>query len=192
MMVVQPIDRINRRVPLVVILGVLGLLAVESVWLVGAYRANRDLEKSNLALSETTQRMKARTAELKANEDRIKALYTRLSDAIIKGATRLPVPGKKPATRPNNSSPVVKAFSESGCQVVPNPNTDGDLSLRFAIGSNTLEFHRLLPLLTEQENSNAFLAVDSLTLTRPDETPPFSLKPSALVSSLTVHFLTNP
>jgi hypothetical protein len=195
-MPVQPIEKINRRVPLVVVFGVILLLAAEAIWLLGAYRANRNLERANLMVSETTRRMKARTADLKANEDRIKALYTRLNDAIIKraparGVSRLPAPGKNQA-QPSNLSPIVKTFTSSGCEVVPSANTDGDLSVRFAIGSDKLEFHRLLPLLTEEENSNAFLVVDSLTLTRPEETPPFSLKPAALESRLTVHLLAMP
>jgi hypothetical protein len=193
-MTVQPIERIDRRVPLVVVLGVLVLFALEAIWLVGAAQANHDLEKENLTVAETTQQMRARTAELQANENRIRALYTRLNDAIFKsvparGSGRFPAPGRRPAVRQNNLPPIIQAFGDAGCQVVSSPNTEGDLSLSFAIGSNALEFHRLVPLLTEQENSNAFLVIDKLLLNRPNETSPFSLQPVALQSRLMVHLL---
>ena len=51
-------------------------------------------------------------------------------------------------------------------------------------GSNHLELHRLLPLLAEQENSNAFLFIDKLDLTRPDEIPAFSTNPTGLQTRL--------
>ena len=192
-MPIQPVEKINPRVPLVVVAGVLLVLGAEAFWLLQGARANRALERANLAISEITRHTKAQTADLKANENRIKALYTRLGDAILKrplpNRNVRPAPAGKNRVQPGTLSPIVKGFTESGCKVVSAANTDGDLSLKFNIDSDKLELHRLLPLLTEQENSNAFFVVDSLTLTRPDQTPPFSLKAVALESHLTIRLL---
>jgi hypothetical protein len=55
-----------------------------------------------------------------------------------------------------------------------------------------LEFHRVLPLFAQEENSNVFLFIDHLELLRPKTTEPFSEHPTALQSRLRVRMLTSP
>jgi hypothetical protein len=186
----------NPRVAWTVIAAVILILASEALWLWQQSRANSLLEQNNGRLRENLQRIKARTDELRTNEARIKALYARLNDAVVvrKAGDRLPLPGAALQNqKASNEPPVIKAFRESGCDVMYSPEELGNLSVTYALGSGGIEFHRLVPLIAQEENSNSFMVVDSLDLARPDSTTPFSLKPTALNAHLVIRLLaTNP
>jgi hypothetical protein len=180
----------------IVIVGVLIILTGEVLWLWQLSRANSQLEQDNGRLRENLQRIKAHTDELRTNEPRIKAIYTRLNDAVVirKAGDRLPSPGAAiRSQKTTGEPPVIRAFRENGCDVVYSPNELGNLSVTYALGSTGIEFHRLVPLIAQEENSNSFLVVDSLELTRPEGTAPFSQKPTALNAHLVLRLLaTNP
>jgi len=187
----------NPRVAWITIAGVLLLLAAEGLGLWHQARSNSGLDQQNGQLREALVRIKARTDELRASEARIKALYARLNDAIAlrKGQSddRLPLPRAANPKDPKADPPVIKAFRESGCEVTRSPNELGNLSVTYALGSSGIEFHRLVPLIAQQENSNTFLVIDNLTLERPESTPSFSKKPTALNARLVLRLLaTNP
>jgi hypothetical protein len=199
MIATHTIDRINPLVPFVVILLVLVFVAGEGYWLLRGHEENRSLERNNFLLAETNRQTKARTADLKTDQNRIKALYARLNDAVVKSVS-VPQPGQlqppvrtaQRATQSDAQPPVIRAFREGGYKVIVQPKNYSDLSLAFKLGSNVLEMHRVVPLLAEQENSNAFLIVDDLSINRPAAAAPFSLKPTALESRLTVRLLATP
>src|SRR6516165_4540181 len=183
----------NPRVAWIVIAGVLLLLVGEGLWLWHQARSNSGLDQENGQLREALVRIKARTDELRTGEAHIKALYARLNDAIAlrKGQSddRLPLPRSANPNDPKADPPVIKAFRESGCEVTRSPNELGNLSVTYALGSSGIEFHRLVPLIAQQENSNTFMVIDSLVLGRPESTAAFSLKPTALNTQLVLRLL---
>jgi hypothetical protein len=184
----------NPRVAWIVIAAVLLILAGEGLWLWQQTRANSLLEQNNGRLRENLERIKARTDELRRNEARVNAIYTRLNDALVvrkvQITDRLPMPGAAAQNQKTpGDPPVIKAFRESGCDVVYSPNELGNLSVTYALGSSGIEFHRLVPLIAQQENSNSFMVIDSLVLGRPESTAAFSLKPTALNTQLVLRLL---
>ena len=94
---------------------------------------------------------------------------------------RLPTPGHNPKGNPEYAdSKVAKSLREYGLVVKSIQEGRRETSVSFEAGSNHLELHRLVPLLAEQENSNAFLFIDKLDLVRPAEIPAFSMNPTGL------------
>jgi hypothetical protein len=187
------LEAANPRVAWIVIAGVLLLLVGEGGLLWHQARSNSAIDQENGHLREALVRTKARTDELRTNEARIKALHARLNDAIVvrKGQSddRLPLPRAANPKDQKGDPPVIKAFRESGCEVLRGPNELGNLSVTYALRSSGVEFHRLVPLIAQQENSNTFLVVDNLTLGRPESTPTFSKKPTALNARLVLRLL---
>lgn len=179
----------NPRLAWIVIALVLALLLCEGASLVSWVRANAALEQDNGLLREELTRTKARTEELHTNEALIKALYTRLNDAVVVRSRELPLLAPRLTQKASAEPPVVKAFRESGCQVASKPNELGNMSVTYVLVSHGTEFHRLVPLIAQQENSNSFLVVDKLVLERPATTPAFSDKPTALDCDLSVRLL---
>jgi hypothetical protein len=179
----------NPRVAWIVIALVLALLLCQGAWLMSSVRANAALEQESGLLRENLAQTRARTEELRAGEARIKALYTRLNDAVAVRSRELPLLAPRPSQKASPEPPVIKAFRESGCQVAAKPNELGNMSVTYALVSHGTEFHRLVPFIAQQENSNTLLVVDKLVLGRPATTPAFSEKPTALDCELSVRLL---
>jgi hypothetical protein len=180
----------NPRVAWIVIALVLALLLGEGAWLMSRVRANAALEQESGLLRENLARTRTRTEELRAGEARIKALYTRLNDAVVVRSRELPLLAPRPGQKASPEPPVIKAFRESGCQVAAKNLTElGNMSVTYVLVSHGTEFHRLVPFIAQQENSNTFLVVDKLVLERPATTPAFSEKPTALDCELSVRLL---
>jgi hypothetical protein len=181
----------NPRVAWIVIALVLALVLGEGALLWEKARANAALEQEAGQLRETLARTKAHTEDLRANQERIKALYARLNDAIVVRSRELQMLAPQPKQKPPAEPPVIKAFRDSGYQVVSSPNQLGNMSVTYAVVSHGTEFHRLVPLIAQQENSNSFLVVDKLVLDRPTATPAFSENATALDTQLSVRLLAN-
>jgi hypothetical protein len=183
------IEGANPRVAWIVIALVLAILLCEAAWLVSWTRANAALEQENGLLRNNLARTSARTQELRTNEALIKALYTRLNDGVVVRSRQLPLLAPRPSQTASPEPPVIKAFRESGCRVAAKPNELGNMSVTYVLVSQGTEFHRLVPFIAQQENSNSFLVVDKLVLERPATTPAFSEKPTALDCDLSVRLL---
>ncbi|MEY2603892.1 MAG: hypothetical protein QOH31_1676, partial [Verrucomicrobiota bacterium] len=68
---------------------------------------------------------------------------------------------------------------------VPN----GETAAIYLAGSSTLEFSRVVSLIAELENSNAFLYFDKVALNRPAAVPAFSTAPTYLDGRFTLRLL---
>jgi hypothetical protein len=179
----------NPRVAWIVIALVFALALGEGAWLVSMARSNAALEQEGGRLTQSLARTRAYTEELRSNEARIKILYARLKEtAAVRSSGDLPLP--EPRTKQTAEPPVVKAFRQNGWRLIAAQTELGNLSVTYAAQSDRLEFHRLVPLIAEEENSNSLMVVDSLALRAPDSTPPFSLQPTALNAQLSLRILT--
>jgi hypothetical protein len=178
----------NPRVAWIVIALVFALALAEGAWLVSMARSNAALEQEGGRLTQSLARTKAHTEELRANEARLKILYARLKEtAAVRSSGDLPLPESR--TKQTAEPAVVKAFRQNGWRLISNPGELGNLSVTYAAQSDQLEFHRLVPFLAQEENSNSLMVVDSLTLRPPDLTPPFSTQPTALNAQLSLRIL---
>jgi hypothetical protein len=181
----------NPRVAWIVIALVFALALGQGAWLESMARSNAALEGEGGRLTQSLARTKAHTEELRANEARIKILYARLKEtAAVRSSGDLPLPEPKESRTKQTAEPaVVKDFRQNGWRLISNPGELGNLSVTYAAQSDQLEFHRLVPFVAQEENSNSLMVVDSLTLRAPDSTPPFSIQPTALNAQLSLRIL---
>jgi hypothetical protein len=83
----------------------------------------------------------------------------------------------------------IQMIADAGVIVHPGKAIPGESSAIFEAGSSRLEFQRLIPLLAEQENSNAFLYFDRLLFSRPAATPPFSESATYIEARFSIRIL---
>jgi hypothetical protein len=173
----------------------LAFIAIEAIYLNSFCKSNEESRKANDQLEAANSQIQRHIAELRSATQKISAIFARLSDGIVRvsgNEGRLPTPGRNPNSNPDDDSKVAKSLREYGLVVKSVQQGRHETSVSFEAGSNHLELHRLLPLLAEQENSNAFLFVDKLDLGRPPEIPAFSMNPTGLETRLLIRVLTGP
>ncbi|MBV9273901.1 MAG: hypothetical protein JO333_08400 [Verrucomicrobia bacterium] len=132
---------------------------------------------------------------LQLSKSRIDALFLRLSDSVIapRGVSSLHV-GQSSSSNLEGSAiePTgIGAFTQAGFVVQPLRVPNGEMSVICEAGTANLEFHRLVPLLAEQENADLFLYFDKVVLSRPASVRPFSNDPTYLDTRLTIRLLTS-
>jgi hypothetical protein len=180
----------------VLAVGLLALLSIESIYLENDWKQNEESRLANDQLETANVQMQRHTAELRSATPKISATFARLNDGIIRVSGiegRLPTPGRSLNSIPeSDDSKVAMSLREYGLVVKSIPENRHETSVGFEVGSNHLELHRLLPLLAEQENSNAFLFVDKLDLSRPAGIPAFSMNPTRLQTRLLIRVLAGP
>jgi hypothetical protein len=132
---------------------------------------------------------------LQLSKSRIDALFLRLNDSIIapRGVSSLQL---AQSSSYNLDGSVLEptgigAFTQAGFVVQPLRVPNGEMSVICEAGTANLEFHRLVPLLAEQENANLFLYFDKVVLSRPASVRPFSNDPTYLDTRLTIRLLTS-
>jgi hypothetical protein len=171
-------------------------VAIEGIYLGNSWRRNEESRKANDQLEAANSQIERHVAELRSATQKISAIFTRLNDGIVRvsgNEGRLPMPGRNSTSKPEyDDSKVAKSFREYGLLVKSVQQSRHETSVSFEAGSNHLELHRLLPLLAEQENSNAFLFFDKLDLGRPAAIPAFSMNPTGLETRLLMRVLTGP
>ncbi len=173
----------------------LAFIAIEAIYLNNFCKSNEESRKANDQLEAANSQIQRHIAELRSATQKISAIFARLNDGIVRvsgNEGRLPTPGRSPTSNPDDDSKVAKSLREYGLVVKSVQQGRHETSVSFEAGSNHLELHRLLPLLAEQENSNAFLFVDKLDLGRPPEIPAFSMNPTGLETRLLIRVLTGP
>jgi hypothetical protein len=173
----------------------LAFIAVETIYLNDFCKRNEELRKANEQLEAANSQIQRHIADLRSAMQKISAIFTRLNDGIVRvsgNEGRLPTPGRNPVNYPDDDSKVAKSLREYGLVVKAVQPGRHETSVSFEAGSDHLELHRLLPLLAEQENSNAFLFVDKLDLGRPSEIPAFSMNPTGLETRLLIRVMTGP
>ena len=173
------------------------LIATETIYLEDFWRKNEEAGETNNRLEAINSQTQRHFAELHSASQRIAVVFARLNDGIARVAStdvRLPTPGQGP--KPNSSQEsdpgVARPFREYGLAVTSLPQAGRDASVNFQAGSDHLELHRLVPLLAEAENSNAFLFVDKLDLVRPPQIPVFSMHPTGLETRFSIRVLAGP
>jgi hypothetical protein len=80
-------------------------------------------------------------------------------------------------------------MTEMGVVTQPARVPNGENAIIYIAGSSTLEFSRVISLLAELENSNAFLYFDKVVLNRPATVPAFSTAPTYLDGRFTVRLM---
>jgi Type II secretion system (T2SS), protein M subtype b len=192
------VDKPRPQAAMLLALAIIVLLGIEAFRLNGLHQHNSDIALSNVRRANQNAIEQRKITDLKAGAERIKGLYLRLQDSVVvasaKNAQELPSLSKS-ATKENSSQSApepIEDFRKAGFEILPAPEKKAESSKAFDLGSNQLEFHRIVPLLAQAENSNPFLFIDHLAIARPKATEAFSHKPTALQSRLTVRLLNLP
>jgi hypothetical protein len=181
---------------LAAILIAIGLLGLELNLLTRGRAAVRLLNQENQQQETANDHLAGEIEGLRVSKARIEALYSRLSDTMIasRGASSLHI--NSAATAPLNSestsfdSAGIAGFTQAGLIVQPVRVPNGEMSIIYEAGTASLEFHRLVPLLAEQENADLFLYFDRVLLSRPANIASFSTDPTYLDTRLTIRMLT--
>jgi hypothetical protein len=173
-----------------------GLLGLELKLLADGWTAVRLLDQENKKQETANNHLEGEIEGLRVSKARIEALYTRLGDTMIasRGTSSLHI--NSTAMAPLNSdgssfdAAGIVGFTQAGLIVQPVRVPNGEMSIIYEAGTASLEFHRLVPLLAEQENADLFLYFDKILLSRPPSIPPFSTDPTYLDTRLTIRMLT--
>jgi Type II secretion system (T2SS), protein M subtype b len=188
------VDKPRPQAAMLLALAIIVLLGIEAFWLNGLHQHNSDIALSNVRRANQNAIEQRKITDLKAVAERIKGLYLRLQDSLVmpaKTAQELPSLSKSAANenRSQGAPEPIEDFRKAEFEILPAPERKAESSKAFDLGSNQLEFHRIVPLLAQAENSNPFLFIDHLAIARPKATEAFSHKPTALQSRLTVRLL---
>lgn len=177
---------------IVLALSIIAVFAAEMFWLYNWHISNEALYVNNVRQANQNYLDERKLTELKAAAVRINSLYLRLQDPIVPARESRQLPAiNGPNARQNEPEPVaIQDFTKAGFVAVQGIKRRHEASAVYELASDRLEFHRVVPLFAQEENSNAFLFVDHLELKRPATTEPFSLKPTGLESRLRVRMFT--
>jgi len=173
-----------------------GLLGLELKLLADGWTAVQLLDQENKRQETANNHLEGEIEGLQVSKARIEALYTRLSDTMIasRGTSSLHINSTPMAPLNSDGSSFeaagIAGFTQAGLIVQPVRVPNGEMSIIYEAGTASLEFHRLVPLLAEQENADLFLYFDKVLLSRPPSIPPFSTDPTYLDTRLTIRMLT--
>jgi hypothetical protein len=171
---------------------ILALLGAETYWLYRWHRSNEGLLLANIRRSGENVLASRKIAELKAASVRINGLYLRLQDPLPSTPPNLQQLPLSVGNGVRQTEPIViQDFVKAGLAAVRSGVMRSEASINYELGSTRLEFHRLIPLIAQAENSNVFLFLDHLELIRPKTTEPFSLRPTALQTRFTARIFTS-
>jgi hypothetical protein len=186
---------IHRRIAFLggIALLVFGFLSLEVFCLVQTKKCSNAILTQNLIQQQQNERLRSEIQGIKAIQPKISAMFVRLNDAVFSPKT-----GETAETSGRSNlrllsidqrPSVVQMIADAGVVVHPAKAIPGESSAIFEAGSSRLEFQRLIPLLAEQENSNAFLYFDRLLLSRPATTKPFSESPTYIEARFSIRIL---
>jgi hypothetical protein len=173
-----------------------GLLGLELKLLVDGWTAAQFLDQENKQQEIAKNHLEGEIEGLRVSKARIEALYTRLSDTMIasRGTSSLHINSTPTAPLTGDGSSFeaagITGFTQAGLIVQPVRVPNGEMSIIYEAGTAGLEFHRLVPLLAEQENADLFLYFDKVLLSRPPNIPSFTTEPTYLETRLTIRMLT--
>ena len=173
-----------------------GWLGLELKLLADGWTAVQLLDQENKKQETANNHLEGEIEGLRISKARIEALYTRLSDTMIasRGTSSLHINSTPMAPLNSDTSSFeaagIAGFTQAGLIVQSVRVPNGEMSIIYEAGTASLEFHRLVPLLAEQENADLFLYFDKVLLSRPPSIPPFSTDPTYLDTRLTIRMLT--
>jgi hypothetical protein len=171
------------------------LLGIEAFWVCRMRAATDELVRQNQAQRVLNERFRSEIHGLQLSQAKVSAMYVRLNDAIVgpKG-----LEGTRGRAAANSRLPEldrcpfpIQQLAEAGAVIQPTRPSAGEAALTYEAGSSRLEFQRLVPLLAEQENSNAFLYFDRVFLSRPNATQPFSRDPTYIDARFSIRILSS-
>jgi hypothetical protein len=172
---------------------IFGFITLEVFGVLQATHWSNVLLNQNLIERRENERMRAEIQGLKALQPHIFAMFVRLNDAVFnQRITEAGQTSGRSRLRPFNGyerPSAIQAIVDAGVVVQPGRATLGESSAIFEAGSSRLEFQRLIALLADQENSNAFLYLDRLLLSRPAAIPPFSELPTYIDARFSIRIL---
>jgi hypothetical protein len=155
----------NSTLRIAVLLGVLVvfLLAGEAALFVRAWFVLEDLRLTNQLQIRANGRLEAEISGLKLSQPRIDALFTRLNESIARtknselsrGSVDRSDLAKRGAA--DQEPFVIGRLTEMGVVIQPARVPNGETAVIYLAGSSTLEFSRIVSLVAELENSNAFI-----------------------------------
>lgn len=183
----------QARSAMVLAILIIALFGLETHCLDSWHRSNEELYTDNFRRASQNALDLRRITDLRAAASRIDGLYLRLQDPMTSTSQNIQQLPSLDGTvaRQNGAEPIViHDFLKAGFAAVPSNGRRPDSSMVYELGSNHLEFHRLVPLIAQEENSNVFLFIDHLEFIRPRTTMPFSVHPTALQARLTARVLT--
>ena len=172
---------------------VFGFLSLEVFCLIQARKYSVAFLNQNMIQQQENERLRSEIRGIKAIQSKIAAMFVRLNDAVF--YPRMAEAGQisgRVNTRSLNGDQrpsAIQMIADAGVVVHPGKAVPGESSAIFEAGSSRLEFQRLISLLAEQENSNAFLYFDRLLLSRPAATPPFSESPTYIEARFSIRIL---
>jgi hypothetical protein len=172
---------------------IIAVFSAEIFWLYNWHISNEALYVNNVRQANQNYLDEGKLTQLKAAAVRINSLYLRLQDPIVPARDGQQLPSiEGPDARQNGPEPVaIQDLTKAGFVAVPGTKRRHEASVVFELASDRLEFHRIIPLFAQEENSNAFFFIDHLELKRPATTQPFSVHPTALESRLKVRMFTS-
>jgi len=188
-------SRLHRQVAFLggIAILVFGFLSLELFCVLRINRSSDALLNQNLIQRQENERMRLEIQGLKAMQQKISAMFVRLNDAVfnlrITEAERASGRSRMRSLIGDERPSSIQMIVDAGVVVQPGRPAPGEASAIFEAGSSRLEFQRLIPLLAEQENSNAFLYIDRIFVSRPAATPPFSELPTYLDVRFSIRIL---
>jgi hypothetical protein len=173
-----------------------GVVGLELKVLIDGWTEVQLLDQENNHQETANNHLEGEIEGLRVTKARIEALYTRLSDTMIASRSVSSLHVNSTPTNPLNSDSSsleaagIAGFTQAGLIVQPVRVPNGEMSIVYEAGTASLEFHRLVPLLAEQENADLFMYFDRVLLSRPPNIQPFSTDPTYLDTRLTIRMLT--
>jgi hypothetical protein len=170
-------------------------LAGEAVLFGRGCSSLEDLRLTNQLEIRTNDRLEAEINGLQQSQPRIDALFARLNESVMRMQNlELNQSSTNRSLFPNREASdqepfVITRLTEIGVVTQPARVPNGESSAIYLAGSSSLEFSRIVSLIAELENANAFLYFDKVALTRPAPVPPFSTAPTYLDGRFTLRLL---
>jgi hypothetical protein len=179
-------DTPKPRSAILLAICILTLLGAETYWLYRWHRSNEELSLANIRRAGENALDLRKIMDLRAAAGRIDGLYLRLQDPLPTS----PPSGQQLSSLVSNGvrhtdPAAIQDFVKAGLVAVPSGAIRSEASIGYDLGTNQLEFHRLVPLIAQEENSHPFFFIDHIELIRPKTTEPFSLRPTALQTKFT-------
>ena len=171
------------------------LLAGEIFFLVRGWSDLEALRVANQLQIQANGRLEAEINGLKLSQPRIDALFTRLNESVARtknlelnrSSTNRSLLANREAS--DQEPFVINRLTEMGVVTQPARVPNGETAAIYVAGSSTLEFSRVVSLIAELENANAFLYFDKVALNRPSAVPAFSTAPTYLDGRFTLRLL---
>lgn len=170
-------------------------LAGETVLVVRGWSDLEHLRLTNQFQTQANGRLEAEINGLKLSQPRIDALFARLNESVAstknlelnRSSTNGSLLANREAT--DQEPFVINRLTEMGVVTQPDRVPNGETAAIYLAGSSTLEFSRVVSLIAELENANAFLYFDRVALNRPAAVPAFSTAPTYLDGRFTLRLL---